>query len=107
MVYIFVAPVPVVGNLMFTVRNSTSVSLHWISPSVNAPDCTEMYTVQVNLTDSDTIVLTQETYKLAVNISSLMMNTNYSYRVAGTDNADRMGEWSAKQCFHLKGKCMY
>ena len=68
------------------------------------PECTAVYTVQVNLTDTDTVVLTKDTDKLVVNVSSLLMNTNYSYRVAGTDNAGRMGEWSAKQCFQLKGK---
>ena len=88
---------------MLTVLNGTSVSLHWTSLPVTAPDCTAMYIVQVNLTDTDTVVRNKETDKLTVNISSLMMNTNYSYRVAGTDNAGRMGEWSVKQCFQLKG----
>ena len=83
--------------------SNTSVSLHWTSTQVT-PDCTAMYTVQVSLTDNDTIFLTKETDKLAANISSLMMNTNYSYKVAGIDNTGRMGEWSAKQCFLLKGK---
>ena len=71
---------------------------------VNATDCTAMFTLQVNLTETDTIVLSQETDKLAVNISSVMMNINYSYRVAGIDNGGRIGEWSAKHCFQLKGK---
>ena len=88
---------------MFTVVNGTSVSLHWTIPPVTAPDCTAMYTVQVNLTDTDTIIQTKETNKLAVDVSSLMMNTNYSYRVAGTNNAGGMGEWSTKLCFQLKG----
>ena len=95
---IFRAPLPVVNNMMFMALSSTSVSLHWIRAQVT-PDCTAMYTIQVNLTDTDTIFLTKETDKFAVNISSLMMNTNYSYRVAGVDNADRIGKWSAKSAF--------
>ena len=103
--FIHVAPIPVVSDLMFTALNGTSVSLHWTHPPVTAPDCTTMYTVQVNLTDTDTIVLTKETDELAVIVSSLMMNTNYSYRVAGIDNVGRMGEWSDKKCFELKDNC--
>ena len=90
--------------MTFTVLNGTTVSLHWTSPPVTAPDCTAMYTVQVILTDMDTIVQNKETDELVVNISSLEMNTNYSYRVAGIDNAGRMGEWSAKHCVQLKGE---
>ena len=86
-----------------TVLNGTSVSIHWTKPPVTAPDCSAMYTVQVTLTDTDTIIHTKGTDKLAVSLSSLMMNTNYSYRVAGVDNAGRMGEWSVKQYFQLKG----
>ena len=98
----FIAPIPVVNNLMFDVLSNSSVTLHWTSPPVTL-DCTTMYTVQVNLTDTDTNVLTKETNELAVNVSSLPMNTNYSYRVAGSDNVGRVGEWSDKQCFQLKG----
>ena len=88
---------------MFRALSTSFVSFHWTSPPVPTPDCTTIYTVQVNLTDTDTTVLTKEIDELAVNVSSLMMNTNYSYRVAGSDNAGRMGEWSDKQCFYLKG----